>query len=90
VFARRTTDSVSRSVPIGRWGICRYRGRNRLSWVAIDRTQIFAIWLIRNLASLAVRSSPWQGEQTKQQQTHSWAVYHIKNTPAKFLGIVHD
>jgi hypothetical protein len=27
---------------------------------------------------------------TKQQQTHSWAVYHIKNTPAKFVGIVHD
>src|SRR6516165_3927049 len=25
---------------------------------------------------------------TKQQQTHSWAVYHIKGTPAKFVGIV--
>jgi hypothetical protein len=27
---------------------------------------------------------------TKQRQTHSWAVYHIKNTPAKFGGIVHE
>jgi hypothetical protein len=27
---------------------------------------------------------------TKQQQTHSWAVYHIKKTPAKFVGFVND
>jgi hypothetical protein len=25
---------------------------------------------------------------TKQQQDHSWAVYHIKGTPAKLIGIV--
>jgi hypothetical protein len=25
---------------------------------------------------------------TKQQQGHSWAVYHIKGTPAKLVGIV--
>jgi hypothetical protein len=25
-----------------------------------------------------------------KQQTHSWAVYHIKGTPAAFLGIVYD
>jgi hypothetical protein len=23
-----------------------------------------------------------------QQQTHSWAVYHIRGIPARFLGIV--
>jgi hypothetical protein len=23
-------------------------------------------------------------------QTHSWAVYHLKGTPAKFVGIVYD
>jgi hypothetical protein len=27
--------------------------------------------------------------QTKQQ-THSWAVYHIRGTPAQFVGIVDD
>jgi hypothetical protein len=25
-----------------------------------------------------------------KQQTHSWAVYHLKGTPAKLLGIVFD
>jgi hypothetical protein len=25
---------------------------------------------------------------TKQQQGHSWAVYHIKGTPAKLVGII--
>jgi hypothetical protein len=25
---------------------------------------------------------------TKQPQTHSWAVYHLKGTPAKLVGIV--
>jgi hypothetical protein len=24
----------------------------------------------------------------KQQQLHSWAVYHIKGTPAKLVGII--
>jgi hypothetical protein len=27
---------------------------------------------------------------TKQPQKQSWAVYHIKGTPAKFVGIVDD
>jgi hypothetical protein len=26
----------------------------------------------------------------KQQQLHSWAVYHIKGTPAKLVGIIAD
>jgi hypothetical protein len=25
-----------------------------------------------------------------KQLTHSWAVYHLKGTPAKLLGIVYD
>jgi hypothetical protein len=25
---------------------------------------------------------------TKQQRNHSWAVYRLKGTPAKFVGIV--
>jgi hypothetical protein len=25
-----------------------------------------------------------------KQQTFSWAVYHLKGTPAKFVGLVHD
>jgi hypothetical protein len=25
-----------------------------------------------------------------KQQTHSWAVYHIRGTPAQFIGIVYD
>jgi hypothetical protein len=25
-----------------------------------------------------------------KQQTHSWAVYHLKGTPAKLVGIVFD
>ena len=25
-----------------------------------------------------------------KQQLHSWAVYHIKGTPAKLVGIVYD
>ena len=27
---------------------------------------------------------------TKQPQTNSWAVYHIKGTPVKLVGIVYD
>jgi hypothetical protein len=27
---------------------------------------------------------------TKPQRTHSWAVYHIKGTPAKLVGIIDD
>jgi hypothetical protein len=27
---------------------------------------------------------------TKQQKTHSWAIYRIKGTPAKFVGIIDD
>ena len=26
----------------------------------------------------------------KQQQRHSWAVYHIKGTPAKLVGIIDE
>jgi hypothetical protein len=26
----------------------------------------------------------------KQQRNHSWAVYHIRGTPAQFVGIVYD
>lgn len=25
-----------------------------------------------------------------KQQSHSWAIYHLKGTPAKLVGIVHD
>jgi len=28
------------------------------------------------------------GEATTEQQAHSWAVYHIKGTPAKLVGII--
>jgi hypothetical protein len=27
---------------------------------------------------------------TSKQQNYSWAVYHIRGTPAKFVGLVHD
>jgi 1,2-phenylacetyl-CoA epoxidase PaaB subunit len=27
---------------------------------------------------------------TKQQSNHSWAIYHIRGTPAQFIGIVFD
>jgi hypothetical protein len=29
-------------------------------------------------------------KRTSKQQTHSWAVYHLKGTPAQFVGIVDD
>jgi hypothetical protein len=25
-----------------------------------------------------------------KQETHSWAVYHIRGTPAQFVGLVYD
>jgi hypothetical protein len=25
-----------------------------------------------------------------KQETHSWAVYHIRGTPARFISLVHD
>jgi hypothetical protein len=28
--------------------------------------------------------------QTTKQQNHSWAIYHIRGTPAQFVGIVFD
>jgi hypothetical protein len=27
---------------------------------------------------------------TIKQPTHSWAIYHLKGTPAQFIGIVFD
>jgi hypothetical protein len=27
---------------------------------------------------------------TTKQPTHSWAIYHLKGTPAQFIGIVFD
>jgi hypothetical protein len=30
------------------------------------------------------------GKRQNEQQTHSWAVYHLKGTPAKLIGIVYD
>jgi hypothetical protein len=27
---------------------------------------------------------------TKQPEGHSWAVYHIRGTPAQFVGLVYD
>jgi hypothetical protein len=29
-------------------------------------------------------------KQQTQTQTHSWAVYHLKATPAKLVGIIDD
>jgi hypothetical protein len=29
-------------------------------------------------------------KQPTEQQTHSWAVYHIRGTPARFIGLVYD
>jgi hypothetical protein len=29
-------------------------------------------------------------KQPTKQQLRSWAVYHIKGTPAKFVGIIDD
>jgi hypothetical protein len=29
-------------------------------------------------------------KQTSKQRNHSWAVYHIRGTPAQFIGIVFD
>jgi 1,2-phenylacetyl-CoA epoxidase PaaB subunit len=28
-------------------------------------------------------------KRTSKEQTHSWAVYHLKGTPAKLVGIVY-
>ena len=29
-------------------------------------------------------------KQPSKQRNHSWAVYHIRGTPAQFIGIVYD
>jgi hypothetical protein len=29
-------------------------------------------------------------DRDPSKQTHSWAVYHIRGTPAQFIGIVYD
>ena len=42
-------------------------------------------------ASRCAISGAMTKRPSKQQpKTHSWAVYHIKGTPAKFVGIVDD
>jgi hypothetical protein len=28
--------------------------------------------------------------QTTKQQTHSWAIYHLRGTPAQSIGVVFD
>ena len=30
------------------------------------------------------------GQATDQQASRSWAVYHIRGTPAQFVGLVYD
>jgi hypothetical protein len=29
-------------------------------------------------------------KQPTKQQTHSWAIYHIRGTPAQFVVLVYD
>jgi hypothetical protein len=29
-------------------------------------------------------------KQPTKEQVHSWAVYHLKGTPAQFVGVVYD
>jgi hypothetical protein len=29
-------------------------------------------------------------QRPTKQQTHSWAIYHIRGTPAQFIGLVFD
>jgi hypothetical protein len=29
-------------------------------------------------------------KQPTKQQTHAWTVYHIRGTPAQFIGLVYD
>jgi len=29
-------------------------------------------------------------KRTSKQQNYSWAVYHIRGTPAQFIGLVYD
>jgi hypothetical protein len=29
-------------------------------------------------------------KRPSHKQTHSWAIYHLTGTPAKFIGIVND
>ncbi|HLH98024.1 MAG TPA: hypothetical protein VKW08_23200 [Xanthobacteraceae bacterium] len=29
-------------------------------------------------------------KRPEKQRAHSWAVYHLKGTPAQFVGIVYD
>jgi hypothetical protein len=33
---------------------------------------------------------PAMVKQPTNQQTHSWAVHHIRGTPARFIGLVYD
>jgi hypothetical protein len=44
---------------------------------------------LRKSARLDLRSSSSRcAKRPTEQQTHSWAVYHIRGTPARFIGIV--
>jgi hypothetical protein len=44
---------------------------------------------VRTPGSLEFRALA-MAKGTGKQQTHSWAVYHIRGTPAQFVGIVDD
>ena len=33
---------------------------------------------------------PKRQTKPQEQRTNPWSVYHLKGTPAKFVGVVHD
>jgi hypothetical protein len=58
--------------------------------------EVIATWRLAAGGSPAavsfVESRQWatMAKQPTKQHLHSWAVYHIKGTPAKLVGIVYD